>query len=93
MTTIKKALRGLATLIKRWPVRAQALIVATIAMGTAFGLGWNGVQVGAVSAFTAALLAFLTEQAVTPVSEPTLQRGTEVTVTTPGPLPNETVTV
>ena len=93
MTTIRRLLGGLWSLIKRWPVRAQALIVASIAMGSAFGLGWDGAQVGAVSAFTAALLAFLTEQAVTPVSEPTLPSGTEVTVTTPGPTPNTQVVV
>lgn len=93
MTTLKKALRGLASLVKRWPVRAQALIVASIAVGTAFGLGWNGAQVGAVSAFTAALLAFLTEQAVTPVAEPTLPQGTEVIVTTPPGQPDRTTTV
>jgi hypothetical protein len=93
MTSLGNLLRGLGILVKRWPVRFQALLVAAIAMGSAFGLQWDGVQVGAVSAFTAAALAFLTEQAVTPVSEPTLPSGTAVTVTTPGPTPNETVTV
>lgn len=86
-------LRGLWTLIRKWPVRAQALIVASIAVGSAFGLGWNGAQVGAVSAFSAALLAFLTEQAVTPISDPTLPSGTSVTVTTPAGQPDEQVTV
>lgn len=90
---IKRLVGGLWSLIKRWPVRAQALIVASIAMGSSFGLGWDGVQVGAVSAFTAALLAFLTEQAVTPISEPTLAAGTSVTVVTPGPTPNRTETI
>ena len=90
---IKAVLRGLWALIKKWPVRAQALIVAAIALGTAFGLSWNGVQVGAVSAFTAALLAFITEQAVTPLAEPTLPTGTAVTVTTPGPTADRTVHV
>lgn len=89
----KRLFRGLWTLVKKWPVRAQALIVAGIALGTSFGLGWDGVQVGAVSGFTAALLAFLTEQAVTPVAEPTLPAGTAVTVTTAGPTPDTTVTV
>ena len=93
MTIIGNYIRGFGTLVKKWPVRFQALIVAGIALGSAFGLQWNGAQVGAVSAFTAALLAFLTEQAVTPVSEPTLPSGTPVTVITPGPAPNPTVTV
>jgi hypothetical protein len=84
---------GLWSLIKRYPVRAQALVVAGISLGTAFGLNLDGNQVGAIAAFSAALLAFITEQAVTPVSEPTLPSGTEVTVVTPGPTPNATVTV
>jgi hypothetical protein len=93
MTSIGNALRGVGALIKRWPVRAQALIVAGIAMGSAFGLGWDGAQVGAVSAFTAAALALLTEQAVTPLSEPSLPAGTSVNVTTAGPTPDRAVTI
>lgn len=93
MTTIANVFRGIGILIKKWPVRFQALIVAGIALGSAFGLSWDGAQVGAVSAFTAALLAFFTEQAVTPVSEPVVPSGTEVTVVTPGPGANTTVTV
>jgi hypothetical protein len=80
-------------LIKKWPVRAQALIVAGIAMGTAFGLGWNGIQVGAVSGFTAAALAFATESAVTSLANPVLPEGTDVTVTTPAGQPDRAVTL
>lgn len=93
MTTIRKAIKAVWDLILREPVYTQALVVAGIAMGTAFGLGWNGAQVGAVSAFSAALLAFLTKQAVTPLAQPSLPSGTEVTVTTPAGQPDETVTV
>ena len=78
MDTLRIFASGLWDLIKRWPVRAQAVIVAAIALGTAFGLSWDGTQVGAVSAFTAALLAFVTEQAVTPVGTPSLVLGTPV---------------
>lgn len=85
--------RGLWSLVKKWPVRAQALIVAAIAVGSAFGLGWDGGQVGAVSAFTAALLAFVTEQAVTSISQPTLPEGTDVTVTTPAGQADRTTTL
>ena len=91
--SIKALFRGLWSLIKKWPVRFQALIVALIALGSAFGLAWNGVQVAAVTAFSAAVLSFLTEQAVTPVAEPTLASGTMLTVTTPGPTADRTVTV
>lgn len=90
---IKAVFRGLWALIKKWPVRFQALIVALIALGSAFGLSWNGVQVAAVTAFSAAVLSFLTEQAVTPLAEPTLPSGTSVTVTTPGPTADQKVTV
>ena len=64
---VKRAVRSGWRLIRKYPVRAQAVVVAGIAVGTAFGLGWNGVQVGAVSALSAAVLAFATEQAVSPV--------------------------
>lgn len=87
MTAIRSLVNALWRLIKRYPVRAQALIVAAIATGTAFGLGWDGVQVGAVAAFTAALLALVTEQVVTPVAAPTLPLGTPVTVAGTGDQP------
>jgi hypothetical protein len=66
LTTIRAVLGNLAALIRAYPVRAQAIIVAGLAVGTAFGLSWNGVQVGSVVALTAAVLGFLTEKAVTP---------------------------
>ena len=93
MTTIGNGFRAFGKLVKKWPVRFQALLVAGIALGSAFGLSWDGAQVGAVSAFTAAALAFLTEQAVTPVSEPTLPSGTSLTVTTPAGQPDTQVVV
>ena len=46
-----------------------------------------------MAAFSAAFLAFLTKQAVTPLSAPSLPAGTTVNVTTPSGQPNETVTV
>ena len=93
MDTIRRIARAIVALILREPVYTQALVVAGIAMGTAFGLQWNGAQVGAVSAFSAAFLAFLTRQVVTPLSEPVIPKGTDVTVTTPGPTADRTVTV
>ena len=48
------------------PVACQAMIVSGIALGSAFGLGWNGDQVGAVTSFTAVVLGFLTRSVVTP---------------------------
>ena len=93
MNTIKHAIAEFWALIKRNPVRAQAVVVGAIGLATSFGLGWDGVQVGSVTKFSAVLLAFLTESAVTPLADPVLPRGTDVTVTTPGPTPDATVTV
>jgi hypothetical protein len=93
MSTIQAFFRGIWTLILSEPVYAQALVVAGIALGSAFGLGWTGAQVGAVSAFSAALLSFMTRQAVTPTVAPVLPAGTDVTVTTPGPVADQTVTL
>ena len=80
-------------LIKRNPVRAQAAIVALIGLSTAFGLGWTAQQVAAVSAFSAGVLAFLTETSVTPLEKPVLAAGSVVTVVTPADEPNRTVTL
>jgi hypothetical protein len=76
MGGIKTAVAWLWTKIKRYPQRAQAVVVAGIGLGTAFGLGWDGIQVGATAAFTATILAFVTEQNVTPTSDPVLDEGT-----------------
>ena len=86
------ALDSFWRLIKRNPVRVQFLVVASVGLGTAFGLGWTGLQVGALTTFSAAILSFLTEQAVTPVEKPTLPAGTTVTVETPEGQPNRVAT-
>lgn len=93
MDAIRSVLAGLWGIVLRNPVRAQALVVATIALATAFGLGWTAEQVGSVLALTAAILAFFTEQAVTPVESPALPVNTTVTVLTPEGEPNKVVTV
>ena len=72
------------TRILEEPVFTQGLIVAGIATGTAFGLNWNGAQVGAVTALSAGLLTFLTRRAVTSVQNPSLPSGTAVTITSSG---------
>ncbi len=93
MNTIRGAIRNLWSLVLQQPVYAQALVQASIALATAFGLNWNGVQIGATMAFSAAVLAFLTQKAVTPIENPVVRAGTAVTVTTPGDTPNSVVTV
>jgi hypothetical protein len=54
--TILKAIWGK---IEAQPVGAQGIIVAGVALGTSFGLGWTGEQVGAVTGFSAAVIGFL----------------------------------
>lgn len=93
MTTIKNAIGAVWALILREPVYTQGFVVAAIAAGTSFGLGWNGAQVGAVCGLSAAILSLLTRQAVTPVSQPTLASGTSVTVVTPEGEANRVATV
>ena len=93
MGVIRDVVGAFWSLILREPVYTQGFVVALIATGTAFGLGWDGAQVGAVSALSAAFLALLTRQAVTPVSQPTLPMNTPVTVITPEGEPNRVVTV
>lgn len=93
MNVVRGAIRNLWSLVLQQPVYAQALVQASIALATAFGLNWNGVQIGATMAFSAAVLAFLTQKAVTPIENPVIRAGTAVTVTTPGDTPNEVVTV
>jgi hypothetical protein len=86
-------MKALWALVKRQPVRAQAVVVAAVALFTAFGLGWTGLQVGAVTAFSAAILSFFTETAVTPIEAPALPQGTTVTVLTPAGQPDQVTTV
>ena len=93
MTAFRRAVRSVWALVLAQPVYAQALVQASIALATAFGLNWNGVQIGATMAFSAAVLAFFTQKAVTPIENPVLPMGTVVTVETPVGQPNEKVTV
>lgn len=78
MNAIRRVLSSIWQRILAEPVYTQGVVVAAIALGTAFGLGWNGAQVGAVSALSAAVLSWLTRQSVTPVSQPSLPIGTPV---------------
>lgn len=55
--------------IKREPALVSGFIAAVIALVTAFGMDLTNDQVGAIMAVTAALLAVLTRQQVTPAVE------------------------
>lgn len=93
MGTVRQFIAGMWSLVKRNPVRTQALVQAIIGVATAFGLGWTAQQVATVMAASAAILALLTESIVTPLEAPVLPTGTSVTVTTPGPTADRTVSV
>ena len=53
--------------IRREPALVTGLLSALIALGTAFGLDLSAEQVGAITAVTVAVLAFVTRSQVTPV--------------------------
>jgi hypothetical protein len=93
LSTVRNVLAAAWQRVLEEPVYTQGLVVASIATGTAFGLGWNGLQVGAVSALSAAFLSWLTRRFVTPVVKPELPQGAAVTVTTPEGEPNRVATV
>lgn len=50
------------TRIRNYPARLQAVVVAAVALGTAFQLDWTGEQTGAVAAFSSALIALFLEK-------------------------------
>lgn len=47
--------------IYKFPARTQAVVVAAVALITAFGVQWSAEQVGAVTTFSAALIALFLE--------------------------------
>ena len=56
--------------VKQEPVMFQAVIQAALALALSFGLKLSPGQVGAVLAFTAAVLSFWTRTQVTPTTNP-----------------------
>lgn len=55
------------TIFDREPVLFMAVIQAAIALGAAFGLNLDGVQVAALTAFSAAVLGLIARRKVTPI--------------------------
>jgi uncharacterized membrane protein len=47
--------------LRTHPGRLQAVVVAAVALVTAFGINWSAEQVAAVTAFSAAVIALLLE--------------------------------
>src|SRR5262249_48266167 len=61
---------GLWKLVRQQPVYCQGVIQAIIALAVSFGANLSSGQVGALTAATAAILAFVTQTQVTPVVNP-----------------------
>ena len=65
-------------MIRQEPVMFQALIQAALALLISFGLKLNSTQVGAVVAFSAAIVSFWTRTKVTPMANPVGSDGTRL---------------
>ncbi len=65
-------------ILGREPAALLGLIQAGLALAIGFGFELSGEQVALVMAFSAAVVAFLTRQAVTPISDPRLDVGTSL---------------
>jgi hypothetical protein len=69
---LKNAWTTLVTWVRREPAAAQALVLAFIALGIAFGWWqWTDAQTGAVVGIAAALLGMFVRSQVTPLVQPT----------------------
>jgi hypothetical protein len=69
---VRNAWRQVATWVRREPAAAEALILAFIALGIAFGWWqWSNAQTGAVIGIAAALLGMFVRSQVTPLIQPT----------------------
>jgi hypothetical protein len=69
---LKIAWTALVSWVRREPAAAQALILAFIALGIAFGWWqWTDAQTGAVVGIAAALLGMFVRSQVTPLVAPT----------------------
>ena len=56
----------MGTLWNREPVMVMALIQSGVALGISFGVGLTAEQVGAIMAFSAAVVGFITRTQVSP---------------------------
>ncbi len=62
----------------REPAAILGLIQAGVALAIGFGLSLSGEQTALVMAFSAAAVAIITRQNVTPISDPRLDEGTSL---------------
>lgn len=66
MTTLQDIWAGIWARITGEPVMTLAIIQMALALAVSFGLQWTGEQVGAVVAFSAAILGWIARSQVTP---------------------------
>ena len=58
---------GLTDRVSAEPVLVLGVVQMTLSLAISFGLGWTGEQVGAVVAFSAAILSLVARSKVSPV--------------------------
>ncbi len=68
----------MGTILGREPAALLGLIQAGLALAIGFGLQLTGEQTALVMAFSAAAVAIITRQNVTPISDPRLDEGTSL---------------
>lgn len=66
MTTLQDIWAGIWDRITGEPVMTLAIIQMALALAVSFGLQWTGEQVGAVVAFSAAVLGWIARSQVSP---------------------------
>ena len=67
-----------ASQVREEPVGLQGVIQSGLALGIAFGLNISNEAMGAILAFSAALLTWVTRSRVTPMSNPRARDGTRL---------------
>ena len=100
LSVIARILAGIGSLgekiVNLWesePVAVTGLITVSLDVAVAFGVNISPDQKTAVIGLVSAIGILIARQKVTPTAAPVLPKGTEVTVTTPGPTADKIVTV
>lgn len=81
------------TIFGREPAAIAAFIAIAINLAISFGLNLSIEQISLINALVVAGLALLVRQSVTPLAEPKLAEGSNVTVVTPEGQPNRVETI
>ncbi len=76
---VSSIVSSIGRLVEAEPVQAQAIVQAVFGVALAFGIGLSQAQAGALLGLIAAILAFITRQAVTPVARPRDDAGRALT--------------